>query len=331
MKLLILTASKETLSWGSLPTKLASLKQTLGFDVSIQYAPAIPVVKDHRISHAWLAELIKPFFNQGYDLVGFHFNKRQRNAWGIEPSLRGANPKDNEEQESFYFWADEDSKRLDYDQFTQVALHEIAHAYFQETKLPDETHIYHAAHPDISGLFKKLDWNLYQPKRMALKKEKNRLEAIVRSLVAILAKKPVTGTKPQVKDLLPLVKRQADKFVQEMEMMGLPIRITEGYRSIERQNELYAQGRTTKGNIVTKAKGGESLHNYGVAIDIVFRKQGYDASNDQWLAAATIAERLGFEWGGTWNDFVDKPHFQIMKGYKLKDFQNNLVDYNKYK
>jgi peptidoglycan L-alanyl-D-glutamate endopeptidase CwlK len=119
-----------------------------------------------------------------------------------------------------------------------------------------------------------------------------------------------------------------------MELLGLPMRITEGYRSIERQNELYAQGRTTKGNIVTKAKGGESLHQYGVAADYVFRKQGYDATNDQWLAFASIAERHGFEWGGgkDWQNagFVDKPHIQMMKGYKLSDFINKKVDYNKY-
>ena len=161
------------------------------------------------------------------------------------------------------------------------------------------------------------------------KQQINLLQSIVAALKAALAAKKPTVTAPP-KDLLPLVKRQADKLVKEMEMMGLPIRITEGYRSPERQNELYAQGRIKPGQIVTKAKGGESLHNYGVAFDIVFRKLGYDASNDQWLAMATIAEGLGFEWGGKWNEFVDKPHLQMLKGYKLKDFQNNLVDYSKY-
>jgi peptidoglycan L-alanyl-D-glutamate endopeptidase CwlK len=116
-----------------------------------------------------------------------------------------------------------------------------------------------------------------------------------------------------------------------MEMFGLPMRMTEGYRSGVRQNELYAQGRTKFGKIVTNAKAGESLHNYGVAADFVFRKQGYDATNDQWLAFASVAERHGFEWGGAWNEFVDRPHIQMMKGYKLKDFQNKLVDYNKFK
>lgn len=167
------------------------------------------------------------------------------------------------------------------------------------------------------------------------KKQINLLQGIVEALKAMLALKTSKPQVPPIKlpvtDLLPLVKRQADKLVQEMELLNLPIRITEGYRSPERQNELYAQGRNgDKRPVVTKAKAGESLHQYGVSIDVVFRKQGYDATNDQWLAMATVAEQLGFEWGGKWNEFVDKPHLQMMKGYTLKDFQNNLVDYSKY-
>ena len=47
------------------------------------------------------------------------------------------------------------------------------------------------------------------------------------------------------------------------------LRITHTYRSIQEQNELYAIGRTIKGNKVTNAKGGQSYHNYGLAFDIV--------------------------------------------------------------
>jgi len=233
----------------------------------------------------------------------------------------------------FWISADENTLRVGFNRFEQVLLHELAHEMFQETKEKDITHEYHEKHKDISGLYATLDWAKYQPRRMALKKQKNLLERLVGLLTANLSKKTVPRYNYQPTDLLPLVKRQADKLVQEMEMLGLPIRITEGYRSPERQNELYAQGRTTKGNIVTNAKGGESNHNHGCAVDVVFRKQGYDATNDQWLALATVGERLGFTWGGRWEDigFVDKPHFEMTLGYTTKDFQNKLVDYNKFK
>jgi len=40
-------------------------------------------------------------------------------------------------------------------------------------------------------------------------------------------------------------------------------------RTFAEQDNLYAQGRTKPGPVVTYAKGGQSYHNYGLAIDIV--------------------------------------------------------------
>ena len=56
--------------------------------------------------------------------------------------------------------------------------------------------------------------------------------------------------------------------------LNIKLRITDGYRSIQEQNTLYAQGRTTPGNIVTHARGGQSLHNYGNAFDVVQMRNG---------------------------------------------------------
>ena len=344
MRDLIISSDPTILGWKSLEAKkafilkvLRSGKNSKWKDVTVLYKDVLPLVVKERIDHDWLYKNNQPYFNQGYDMIAFHSSLKQWRDWGIKSSLRGSNPNGKREQEDMYFSADEKSKRNGLNRFEQVALHETSHGYYDHANENDLTHYYHANNVDISGLFKTFDWSRYQPVRMALKAEKNRLESIVAALVALLAKKTPTGTKPQVKpnfeppkDLLPLVKRQADKFVQEMEMLGLPIRVTEGYRSPERQNELYAQGRTTKGPIVTIAKAGQSQHQYGNAIDIVFRKLGYDATNDQWLAAATVGERLGFDWGGDWVNFVDRPHFEMMKGYKLSDFQKGLVDYKKF-
>jgi hypothetical protein len=40
-------------------------------------------------------------------------------------------------------------------------------------------------------------------------------------------------------------------------------------RTMEEQAKLYAKGRTSGGRIVTKAKPGQSFHNYGLAFDWV--------------------------------------------------------------
>jgi len=50
----------------------------------------------------------------------------------------------------------------------------------------------------------------------------------------------------------------------------MSVRIAEAKRTWEEQDGKYAQGRTKPGVIVTYAKGGDSVHNYGLAVDIVF-------------------------------------------------------------
>jgi len=54
--------------------------------------------------------------------------------------------------------------------------------------------------------------------------------------------------------LHPLVKQNAELLRTAALKKGITVVITEGFRSIEEQNELYRQGRSKKGNIVTYAK-----------------------------------------------------------------------------
>jgi len=154
--------------------------------------------------------------------------------------------------------------------------------------------------------------------------KKNLLESLVALYRRLLAANNQTGLKP-------CVQRGAEAIIAEMKLMGHPVRLVQGYRSIEEQNRLYAQGRTTPGNIVTNAKGGQSFHNYGCAVDFVFIKEGYNASQALWETLGVIGKNQGFEWGGDWVGFTDRPHFEMKLGYTLKDFQNGLVDYNKFK
>lgn len=154
-----------------------------------------------------------------------------------------------------------------------------------------------------------------------LKQEVSRLQKVLDSLLKALWLKP---------DLKPLVKRKAQAVLDEMQYLGLPMRIVEGYRSPQRQDELYAQGRTKPGAIVTNAKGGQSLHNYGVAVDMCFRQYGYNATEAQWQTYGNVAKRFGFEYGGDWTSFKDRPHIEMKLGYSLTDFQQGNVDYKKY-
>jgi len=98
--------------------------------------------------------------------------------------------------------------------------------------------------------------------------------------------------------------------------------ITDGLRTIQEQNELYAQGRTKPGNIVTNARGGDSIHNYGLAIDVAFQRDGkLSYSNDLYKKIVPIAKSLGMTWGGDWASFPDKPHFEYTNGLTLKQIK----------
>jgi len=95
---------------------------------------------------------------------------------------------------------------------------------------------------------------------------------------------------------------------------GVALLITQGLRTWEEQDALFAQGRTTPGNIVTNAHGGESWHNFGLAFDILVLdsvgKADWDTHHPGWMRAAALGRSLGLEWGGDWTTFKDLPHFQ---------------------
>jgi len=69
--------------------------------------------------------------------------------------------------------------------------------------------------------------------------------------------------------LVPAFRQRVADWFKECWDHQLYVYIYEGFRSNERQDELYAQGRTTEGRIVTNALPGQSFHNYGRAIDWV--------------------------------------------------------------
>lgn len=130
--------------------------------------------------------------------------------------------------------------------------------------------------------------------------------------------------------LRPKIKRMMEAFIAEAKKQGINLIVTQGLRTIEEQNKLYAIGRTIKGSKVTNAKGGESNHNYGCAIDVVPVSGGKALWNCDWNKIGRIGKSIGFSWGGDWKSFPDRPHFEYTAGYKLKDFQLKKVDPKKF-
>lgn len=128
---------------------------------------------------------------------------------------------------------------------------------------------------------------------------------------------------PKIKDEVLFLFEQAQKRIP-----NAIIRVTRTLSSFEEQNKLYAQGRTIKGlPIVTHARGGESYHNYGLALDFCLIKEGksifdpvVDFDKDgisDWMEFVLIFKQAGYEWGGDWR-FKDLPHFQKTFGYSTR-------------
>ena len=112
--------------------------------------------------------------------------------------------------------------------------------------------------------------------------------------------------------LLPEVQPMARALVQKSAANGIKIKIISGLRTYEEQDKLYAQGRTAPGNIITKAKGGYSNHNFGIAFDVgVFEGAKYLPESPKYKAVGVLGMELGLEWGGNWKTLVDQPHFQL--------------------
>lgn len=95
---------------------------------------------------------------------------------------------------------------------------------------------------------------------------------------------------------------------------GLQVEVVQGLRTFAEQDALFAQGRTRPGPVVTRARGGQSNHNYGLAVDVVPFNNGqpnWNAPMGVWATIGSQAEKMGLEWGGDWKKFVDKPHIQL--------------------
>jgi peptidoglycan L-alanyl-D-glutamate endopeptidase CwlK len=119
-----------------------------------------------------------------------------------------------------------------------------------------------------------------------------------------------------------------ETFEAKLKQAGIHAKIVQGYRSIEEQNRLYAQGRTAPGKIVTNAPGGESWHNYGLAADYAFVKSdGSITWNGPWDVFGSIARSCGLEWGGDFKGkFKDRPHVQWRNGKTLAEMRMRACD-----
>jgi LysM repeat protein len=144
---------------------------------------------------------------------------------------------------------------------------------------------------------------------------------------------PVPPRSPQIglslqrlAQLHPVLRTRGAALLDLCSHSGMAILVSQGVRSWEEQDALYAKGRSAspvgRKYVVTMAKGGQSYHNFGLAFDIVVldavSKAGWDSGHPGWRAAGALGKSVGLEWGGDWTKFKDLPHFQYTGGLSLR-------------
>lgn len=111
-------------------------------------------------------------------------------------------------------------------------------------------------------------------------------------------------------------------FLLGMIERGAPMFVTEGWRSWARQAYLYAKGRRTSGPKVTDAQPGTSKHEFGLAVDVAFRKAG-DIYAGPWEIVGEEAARAGLKWGIMVRRKgklvrTDYPHLELERGDQVE-------------
>lgn len=112
--------------------------------------------------------------------------------------------------------------------------------------------------------------------------------------------------------LHPKVQPLARELVRRCAAKGIEIKVTSGTRTYDEQNELYAQGRSKPGRVVTNARGGYSNHNFGIAFDVTIFRGGKPVwESPLYKTIGETGEILGLTWGGRWTSIQDEPHFEL--------------------
>jgi peptidoglycan L-alanyl-D-glutamate endopeptidase CwlK len=148
----------------------------------------------------------------------------------------------------------------------------------------------------------------------------------------------------------PVLRERLVMLAEILARRNMKALITNGLRTFEEQDKLFEKGRRgiPGERKVTNARGGQSNHNYGLAVDMypvlpdstgkerVFTSVPENASVEFARAFAGIqhaigeeAEALGLFWGARFMGIVDTPHIQLFAQHEmspkecLKIFRDN--------
>lgn len=132
------------------------------------------------------------------------------------------------------------------------------------------------------------------------------------------------ATSKKLDGLHPSLVEKLQRVLAAMDALGFPMMVTDGVRTTEQQQALYAKGRTAPGAIVTNTDGIKHKSNhqakadgFGHAADCTFLDANGEPTWDEkkpWAAYGACVVAVGLIWGGNFKSIVDKPHCEMPKG-----------------
>ena len=146
-------------------------------------------------------------------------------------------------------------------------------------------------------------------------------------------------TVSRIKEAHPrLREKMLQDYIDANKLLGKGSRLRFAYvfRSNALQDKLYNQRPK-----VTNAKGGQSIHNYGLAFDIVilydndkngtFEEASWSQVKDydkdsiaDWKEVTDFFKSRGWTWGGDWKSFKDAPHFEYNFGFDWRTLKSRV-------
>ncbi|HEY0655167.1 MAG TPA: M15 family metallopeptidase [Chryseosolibacter sp.] len=133
------------------------------------------------------------------------------------------------------------------------------------------------------------------------------------------------GNLPMIADLNSLHPYFRDRITELIEVckkQGIELAVVESYRTHAKQAEYFGMGRK-----YTRSKGGNSKHQYGLAVDVVPIIDGKAVweNHTLWKKIGVNGERLGLRWGGRWRAPYDPAHFEWSGGITAMQLAKGLM------
>lgn len=149
----------------------------------------------------------------------------------------------------------------------------------------------------------------------------------------------------RIKQAHPAVREQLLKDYTDANNLlgkGARLRLAYVFRTISEQSKLFKQRPK-----VTNADAWQSIHNYGLAFDIVllydndgdgkFEEASWSMTRDfdkdkeaDWIEVTNLFKSRGWSWGGDWRSFKDNPHFEMNFGLSWRQMKAK-IDSGSYK